>query len=73
MNYGPLNHNSALYLDVKKLNFADLRCFLQNSAVLACFWHFRAPKSSLGRQFCNPYFPTHYSSVTLGFGAYFVS
>ncbi|MFS7940706.1 hypothetical protein Hanom_Chr05g00467561 [Helianthus anomalus] len=44
--------------------FAD---FLQNSAVYVSFRHFPALKLSLGRQFGDPYFPTHYTSVTLGF------
>uniref|UniRef100_A0A251RX76 Uncharacterized protein n=1 Tax=Helianthus annuus TaxID=4232 RepID=A0A251RX76_HELAN len=44
-----------------------------NFAVLVCFWHFPVPMSSLVRQFCDHYFPTHYTSVTLGLGAYFVS
>ncbi|MFS7978113.1 hypothetical protein Hanom_Chr10g00911821 [Helianthus anomalus] len=55
------------------LKIAELCCFLQISAVLVCFCHFPAPKSSLVRQFRNPYIPTHYSSVTLGSGAHSVS
>ncbi|MFS7953737.1 hypothetical protein Hanom_Chr07g00622101 [Helianthus anomalus] len=41
---------------------------MQNSAVCVSFKHFPAPKLSLGRQFFDPYFPTHYTSVTLGLG-----
>ncbi|MFS7949095.1 hypothetical protein Hanom_Chr06g00567541 [Helianthus anomalus] len=41
---------------------------MQNSAVFVSFRHFPALKLSLGRQFYDPYFPTHYTSVTLGFG-----
>ena len=44
--------------------FAD---FLQNSAVYVSFRHFPALKLSLGRQFYDPYFPTHYTHVTLVF------
>ncbi|MFS7919064.1 hypothetical protein Hanom_Chr03g00208501 [Helianthus anomalus] len=46
---------------------------MQNSAVLVCFRHFLALKLSLGRQFYDPYFPTHYSSVSLGFKDHSVS
>ncbi|MFS7952341.1 hypothetical protein Hanom_Chr07g00605821 [Helianthus anomalus] len=41
---------------------------MQNSAVFVSFRHFPALKLSLGRQFYDPNFPKHYSSVTLGFG-----
>ncbi|MFS8023985.1 hypothetical protein Hanom_Chr16g01457961 [Helianthus anomalus] len=50
------------------MKIAEFYCFLQNSAVLECFGHFSALKLSLERQFYDPYFPTHYSSVNLGFG-----
>ena len=53
-----------MILDCLNADFAD---FLQNSAVYVSFRHFPALKLSLGRQFCDPYFPTHYTSVTLGF------
>ncbi|MFS7938164.1 hypothetical protein Hanom_Chr05g00436211 [Helianthus anomalus] len=65
---GPLNHIFALYSNVKKLKIAEFWCFLQSSAVLVCSGHFSALKLSLGRQFYDLYFPTHYSSVTLCYG-----
>ncbi|MFS8034999.1 hypothetical protein Hanom_Chr17g01587831 [Helianthus anomalus] len=40
---------------------------MSNSAVYVSFRHFPTLTLSLGRQFYDPYFHTHYTSVTLGF------
>ncbi|MFS7997096.1 hypothetical protein Hanom_Chr12g01137721 [Helianthus anomalus] len=49
------------------LKIAEFYCFLHNSVVLVCFGHLSALKLTLGRQFYDPYFPTHYTSATFCF------
>ena len=60
---GPFSHIFACNKLVKMLNFADLCRILHFMWVLGTFRHFIY---HLEKQFCGPYFPTHYTSVSLG-------